>query len=89
MTTESESSELGQESNGCDVTSYDIILTRWLPEERHLRKYVRHRTFEQILVKISNLICEFLLVKKRYLIYYVYYDSVVFIYLSFHCLDLL
>ena len=30
----------------------------------------------------------FLLVKKRYLVC-VYYDSVVFIYLCFHCLDVL
>ena len=59
MITESESSKLGQESNGCGVTSYDIILTRWLPEERHLRKYVRHRTSEQILVNISDLIFEY------------------------------
>ena len=39
--------------------SYDITMTRWLPEERHLRKSVSHGIFEWILVKILNLICEY------------------------------
>ena len=56
MITESESSKLGQDTMGCDMMSHDITMTRWLPEERHLRKYVRHRTFEWILVKILYVI---------------------------------
>ena len=32
------------------MMSHDITMTIWLLEERHLIKYVRHRTFQWVLV---------------------------------------
>ena len=54
LTTENESSALGQEVDANCVTSHDVIGPKWLPEKVHLQKYVSHSIFEIYLVKSLN-----------------------------------
>ena len=54
LTTENESSALGQEVYAWHMMSYDVTGTKWLPGKGHPEKYVSHRIFEIYLVKSSN-----------------------------------